>query len=91
MVLTATLLKVDGKNPGRDLSDLCEQLHSAGPEVVVDMSAVRRVDPAAVMALDKLAARADQKAVKLTLRGVNVEVYKVLKLMKLSSRFEFLN
>ena len=91
MALTATLLKVDGENPGRDLSDLCEQLHNAGPELVLDMSAVRRVDPAAVMALDRLAARADEKAVKVALRAVNVEVYKVLKLMKLSSRFDFLN
>ena len=31
------------------------------------------------------------KAVKVVLRGVNVDVYKVLKLVKLASRFSFVN
>ena len=31
-----------------------------------------------------------KKAVKVGLRGVNVEIYKVLKLVKLASRFSFL-
>ena len=33
---------------------------------------------------------ADEKGVKVVLRGVNVDVYKVLKLVKLASRFSFL-
>ena len=37
-----------------------------------------------------LAGIADDKAVKVVLRGVNVDIYKVLKLMKLASRFSFL-
>ena len=33
---------------------------------------------------------ADDRAITIMLRGVNVEVYKVLKLVKLASRFSFL-
>ena len=40
--------------------------------------------------LEELASIADDKAVKLVLRGVNVDIYKVLKLVKLTSRFSFL-
>ncbi len=91
MALIASWVRIDGEHPGRDLSDACERLHSAGPEVVLDMSEVRRVDPTAIVALERLAARGNEKAVKVTLRGVNVEVYKVLKLMKLSPRFDFVS
>jgi anti-anti-sigma regulatory factor len=42
-----------------------------------------------VQALEELADRADEKGIKVALRGVNVDVYKVLKLVKLSSRFAF--
>ena len=34
---------------------------------------------------------ADAKTVKVVLRGVNVDVYKVLKLVKLTPRFSFVN
>jgi hypothetical protein len=38
-----------------------------------------------------LARVADEKAVKVALRGVNVDVYKVLKLVKLTRRFSFVS
>ena len=41
--------------------------------------------------MEELARLADEKAVKIVLRGVNVDVYKVLKLVKLSPRFNFVN
>ena len=50
---------------------------------------MRRLDSAALRALEELADKADAKAVKLVLRGVNVDVYKVLKLVKLASRLSF--
>jgi anti-anti-sigma regulatory factor len=58
--------------------------------VVLDFSSVRRIDPNALRAMEKLAGLADGKAVKVVLRGVNVDIYKVLKLVKLTSRFSFL-
>jgi anti-anti-sigma regulatory factor len=66
-----------------------EKLDSASGEVGLDFSSVRRVDPGALQALEGFARIADEKAVKVVLRGVNVDVYKVLKLMKLTSRFSF--
>ena len=40
--------------------------------------------------MEQLASLADDKAVKIGLRGVNVDIYKVLKLVKLAPRFCFL-
>jgi hypothetical protein len=41
--------------------------------------------------MEALAGAADDKGIKVVLRGVNVDIYKVLKLAKLSSRFAFAN
>ena len=73
------------------LQEALERLDSAGGELVLDFSAVERVGPAALRAMEQLAARAQEKSVRLVLRGVNVNVYKVLKLVKLAPRFSFLN
>ena len=59
-------------------------------DLVVDFSKVRRIDAAALREMDKLAGVADTHSVKVGLRGVNVDIYKVLKLVKLASRFSFL-
>ena len=84
-------LKVDGEHVARDFHEACERLHSTDEDVVLDLSSVSRVDPAAVISIERFAARAQEKAVKVALRGVNAEVYKVLKLMNLSPRFTFVN
>lgn len=68
-----------------------ERLDSAEGEMVLDFSSVRRLDAKAVRAMEGLAAGADEKRVKLVLRGTSIEVYKVLKLMKLAPRFSFAN
>jgi len=67
-----------------------EKLDSAG-ELALDFSSVRRIDASALRAIEELARIADEKAVKVFLRGVNVDVFKVLKLVKLTSRFSFVN
>ena len=41
--------------------------------------------------MEEFAGMADDKGVKVVLRGVNVGVYKVLKLVKLGSRFSFMS
>jgi anti-anti-sigma regulatory factor len=50
---------------------------------------VRRIDPCALRAMEELADTADHQGVKLVLQDVNVAAYKVLKLVKLASRFCF--
>jgi len=91
MATISEWIKVDGEHVARELQESCETLHAANGEVVLDLSAVRRIDPAAISGFDKLAARADEKGVKVVLRGVNVEIYKVLKLVKLAPRFSFIS
>ena len=60
-------------------------------ELVLDFSDVERVDPSALRAIEAFAVAADEKSVKAVLRGVNVGIYKVLKLARLSSRFSIVN
>jgi anti-anti-sigma regulatory factor len=50
---------------------------------------VSRIDSGALRALEAVADAGDGKGTKVVLRGVNIEIYKVLKLMKLAPRFAF--
>ncbi len=60
-------------------------------QTVLDFSSVHRLDPNALHSLEHLADVAEQKSAKLSIRGVNVDLYKVLKLMRLSRRFRFVD
>jgi anti-anti-sigma regulatory factor len=89
MATIAEWLRIDAERVIEALEDAREMLDSANGELVLDFSSVRRIDPGAVRALQALAATADEKTVKVVLRGVNIEIYKVLKLVKLTRRFSF--
>ncbi len=89
MAIVAVWQRIDEESVVLALQEAGEKLDSAEGEVVLDFSAVRRVDPSAMRAMEAFANTADDKAVKVALRGVNVDVYKVLKLVKLASRFSF--
>lgn len=90
MPINAVWLKIDEERVVDSLQLAHEKLASGEGEVVLDFSAVRRIDASALQAMEKLAGIADDKAVKVVLCGVNVAIYKVLKLMKLAPRFSFL-
>jgi anti-anti-sigma regulatory factor len=90
MAMIAEWLKIDEERVVPALQEAGEKLDSAEGELVLDFSSVRRIDPSALRAIEQLAGAADDKAVKVVLRGVNVDIYKVLKLVKLASRFSFL-
>ena len=90
MPTIAAWMKIDKEHVGQALQQTCEKLDSTDGEVVLDFSVVTRVDATAIKAFEDLAAAADDKAVKVVLRGVNIDIYKVLKLLKLSPRFSFL-
>ncbi len=68
-----------------------QRLAGADGEVTLDFSAVRRIDSRALAELETLADAAQNRSIRLALRGVNVDVYKVLKLVKLAPRFTFVN
>ena len=73
----------------RTIRQCREQLESADGPLVLDLSELRRIDPQLLGAIEELASTAKRKEVKIALRGVNAGVYKVLKLMKLASRFSY--
>jgi anti-anti-sigma factor len=81
-------LNIDREHMVEALQAAAEKLDGSA-EVVLDFSSVRRIDPSALKAMVELAANADRKSVKVVLRGVNVDVYKVLKLARLAPRFSF--
>jgi anti-anti-sigma regulatory factor len=83
--------KVDGQRVAQSLQEARENLNSAEGEVLLDLSLVRRIDPRGLHAVEDFAVAADAKSVKVALRGVNVDVYKVLKLARLTRRFSFVN
>lgn len=85
MATIATLIKIDEQRVVQVLQEAGKKLD--GGEVVLDFASVRRIDAGALRALEGFAGIADEKAVKVGLRGVNVDVYKVLKLARLARRF----
>jgi anti-anti-sigma regulatory factor len=91
MAMMAVWLKIDEERVVQGLQEAGEKLGSAEGEVVLDFSSVLRIDASGLMAMEEFAGKADDKALKVALRGVNVSVYKVLKLMKLTSRFSFVS
>ncbi len=89
MTTSGVWLMIDGERPVPALLEALDRLDGAGGEMLLDFSAVRRIDSGALVAMEKLAASAGEKSVKVVLRGVNVDVYKVLKLVKLAPRFSY--
>lgn len=66
-----------------------DALENAGSELLLDFSQTRRIDADAVKALEQLTDRAEKKQVRVTLVGAGVDVYRVLKLVKLAGRLSF--
>lgn len=89
--MNAVFLNVDETRVVPALREAGEKLDGTEGEVALDLSPVHRIDSSALRAMEELARIADEKNVKVALRGVNVDVYKVLKLVKLTRRFSFVN
>jgi len=87
----AVLRKVDKESVPSILQEIQKSLDRTQGEVVIDFSSVSRLDGSALRSLAEFAGKADTASVKVVLRGVNVDVFKVLVLMKLNSRFSFVN
>jgi anti-anti-sigma regulatory factor len=91
--MTTTALEsivVNGGRVAETLNELCGNLLT-NSEVLLDFFLVQTLDPAAIKGLEDLAAAAELMKVKLILRGVNVDIYKVLKLSDLTDKFLFIN
>jgi anti-anti-sigma regulatory factor len=91
MTTNGVWIKVDPERVVDALQhEAVEMVNGAESEVVLDFSSVLRIDPSVAGAMEELAGRADDKSVKVVLRAVNMDIYKVLKLLKLTQRFSFL-
>ncbi len=83
-------IKIDPEHAAHSLrQEAVEQLGGAAEEIVLDFGAVARIDANAIRALEELAGLADERSVRVVLRGVNMDIYKVLKLVDLAARFGF--
>lgn len=89
MAMIAMPLHMDDRRFGLALHEAGAKLDGADGEAVLDFSSVSRVDSNALCALEEFARIAGEKGVKVVLRGVNIDVYKVLKLMKLTRLLSF--
>ena len=88
---TDVSLDLDEKNVVPALRDIAKQLNGSRGQVILNFAGIKRIDSTALQALEELVHTAEQKGVKVALRGVDVYVYRVLKLMKLASRLSFVN
>jgi len=91
MAMIAVWLKIDEESVVQALKEAGEKMDTVDGEVALDFSSVHRIDPTALRAMEEFAGLADGKGVKVALRGVNVGVYKVLKLVRLTPRFSFVS
>jgi anti-anti-sigma factor len=89
MGMSGVLLNIDEVRVAPSLREVGEKLDGTEGEIVLDFTSVRRMDSSALRAIEDLSRQADKKRVKITLRGVNIGIYKVLKLMKLTGLFSF--
>lgn len=90
MATIALQHKIDGERVVPSLEEARKKLDGAEGEMILDFSSVIRVDATTLRAIEQLAAGAEDKGVRLVLRGASIYVYRVLKLMKLAPRFSFL-
>ncbi len=91
MAMISVWLDISEKSVVPILQEAAEKLDGTAGEMVLDFVSVCRVNAAALRAIDAFASKAADKAVKIILRDVNVDVYKVLKLTKLAAKFSFVS
>jgi anti-anti-sigma regulatory factor len=89
MAMIAVPLNMDEKRFVLTLHGAGAKLDGADVEAILDFSAVTRIDSSALNALEQFARIAEEKGIKVVLRDVNIDVYKVLKLVTLTQRFSF--
>jgi anti-anti-sigma regulatory factor len=92
MTSNAEWIRIDPEHVLKALQqEAFDKINCSPGEVILDFSSVLRIDSNVVGALEQLAGLAADKSVKVVLRAVNGDIYKVLKLLKLTERFAFLS
>jgi anti-anti-sigma regulatory factor len=89
MAMITAWIKIDEDHVVQTLREAGEKLNGVEGDVLLDVSSLRRIDSGALRAMEEFAGLARDKGVKVVLRSVNVGVYKVFKLARLTSQFSF--
>ncbi len=89
MTMTKMFLEIQSDNLVECLIGARDRLNGAA-ETILDFSSIERIDSQALRAMEELLDRADDRSAKIALQGVNVGIYKVLKLVRLAPRLSFL-
>ena len=90
MPVNPALLEMDGTHAAA-LQQAIERLDRGDGGGVVDLSSIDRIDPHELKLLEKLAGLSGDRSVKIVLHGVNLRIYKALKLANLTGRFSYEN
>lgn len=85
----SVLVKLEAHNAGPALEAECQRLDGGPGEAIIDLSALGRIDAGAVAGLEAFVRTAESKSVQVIFTGVNVDVYRVLKLVKLAAKVSF--
>jgi len=90
MAGTTEFVKLGQRGLVVDLEEASKKL-DVKRDTGLDFSSVRRINSAELQAMERFAGVANEKGIKVVVRGVNVDVYKVLTLMGLTRRFSFVS
>lgn len=82
---------IDEEHLATQLKEIGAALAGGGPEILLDFFLAQSLNPADVEALEELSTAATASSTKIVLRGVSVEMYKVLKLAGLADKFLFID
>jgi len=91
MAAIAEWLKIDEERAVQALQEAGGTMDSREGDLLLDFSCIRRIQPSSLKVMEEFAGIADGKGVKIVLRGVSVDIYRVFKLVKLASRFSFVS
>ncbi len=86
---TIAVIRIEGNLLPEAVESARIKLDEGESQVVIDFSLVQRLDTRLLASMSDLASIAKAKDNSITLRAVNVEVYKALKLARLTSSFSF--
>lgn len=86
---TAAKIAVEEKSLISQLEKAKQDSRNAREGLVLDFSAVYRIDAADLHALEDFARFVREKELNVILRGVHVDLYKTLKLLGLADHFSF--
>ena len=86
MANIAILVSLEDGALAAELEQAIAMLENGEREVVLDFSSVHRLSAGEVRAIDEFTRTAEDKGVKVRVRGLGVDLYRALKLARLSSR-----